>query len=181
MHIYVYHVRSMSDIPVHSISQNHVITQTHFFLLHDVIFTKSTKQCTNSLAHLITYYFTFLAAKRTIFTLKVHSCNCNEVKHVKAYNIRYDEIWKVIILVKKWVNVFHTCNYIAVTKYEVWLHLRNIYANTDEIGIHKTKKIKTFQSKNTKFLKITVFQHIILLFFTILSYTNSTETMHKIF
>ena len=129
-----------------------------FFFLHDVIFTKSTYQCTNSLAHLLTYYLTFLAAKRTIFTLNVHSWNSNEVKHVKAY-IRYDKIWKMIILVKKWVNVFHTCNYISVAKYEVWLHLRKIYANTDEIGIHKTKKIKTFQSKNTKFLKITVFQY----------------------
>ena len=54
----------------------------------------------------------------------------------------------MINLVKKWVNVFHTCNYISVKEYEVWLHLRYIYANTDEIGMHKTKKIKTFQSKN---------------------------------
>ena len=66
----------------------------------------------------------------------------------------------MINLVQKWVNVFHTCNYISVKEYEVWLHLRYIYAKLDENGMDKTKKIKTFQSKNSQFLKITVFQYI---------------------
>ena len=51
----------------------------------------------------------------------------------------------------------------------------------DEIGMPKTKKIKTFQSKkkkNMKFLKITLFQYINFLN-TILSFTNSTKTMYK--
>ena len=74
---------------------------------------------------------------------------------------------KIIILFKKWVNVFHTWNYISVRKYEVWLHLRYIYANTDEKGMHKTKKIKTFQSKKHPFSQNHSIHYIIFLKYNI--------------
>ena len=43
------------------------------------------KQSTNSSAHLVTYDCTFATVKIAIITLKMHSRNINEVKHVKAY------------------------------------------------------------------------------------------------
>ena len=62
-------------------------------------------------------------------------------------------------MVKHWFDVFHTCNYKFVRNYEVWLHLSYIYVNNDEIGMPKTKKIKTFQSKKKQTLNFSKSQY----------------------